>query len=122
MAEGFLRSFDPDLQVFSAGTNPAEHVNSSAIKVMGEIGIDISKQLTKNVDTFINQSFDYVITVCDNAKETCPVFHGRVGQRIHFSFADPAAVRGTAEEILSAFRRTRDEIRRRLSEFYSEIC
>ena len=78
MAEGYLKSLDNNLEVFSAGTKPAERVNIIAIKVMQEIGIDISKGEPQNVEKYISQSFDYVITVCDNAKETCPVFMGNV--------------------------------------------
>ena len=82
MAEGFLKSFDHNLEVFSAGTNPAEKVNPFAVKAMKEIGIDISNGVAENVDKYLDQSFDYVITVCDNAKETCPVFTGNVKQSV----------------------------------------
>jgi protein-tyrosine-phosphatase len=93
MAEGFLKSFDLNLEVFSAGTHPAEKVNPFAVKVMKEVGIDLSNRRPKNVSEFLNQSFDYVITVCDNAKETCPVFVGQVKHRVHLSFEDPAEAR-----------------------------
>ena len=86
MAEGFLKSFDEDLEVFSAGTNPAHKVSSHAIKVMDEIGLDISSNMPEDVDKYLDQSFDYVITVCGNAKETCPVFSGKAGagrQTVH---------------------------------------
>jgi arsenate reductase (thioredoxin) len=118
MAEGFLKSFDPGLDVASAGTYPARRVHPYAIQVMDEIGIDISSAYTKNVDEFIHDSFDYVITVCDHAKESCPVFRGKVDQRIHIGFRDPAAVFGTPEEVLAAFRSVRDEIKKRLFDFY----
>ncbi len=84
MAEGFLKSFDKNLEVFSAGTKPAEKVNPFAVKAMSEIGIDISKGVAENVDKYLSQSFDYVITVCDNAKETCPVFMGDVKHRLAY--------------------------------------
>jgi arsenate reductase len=118
MAEGFLKSFDPTLEVFSAGTNPASRMSSRAIQVMKEIGIDISVGLPKLVDQFTGEPFDYVITVCDHAKETCPVFTGTVGSRLHIGFDDPAGATGTTEEILSVFRRVRDEIKEQFYDFY----
>lgn len=118
MAEGFLKSFDVNLEVYSAGTNPSAQVHPKAIQVMKEVGIDLSANYPKNVDQFINESFDYVITVCDNAKETCPVFIGKVGKQLHIGFEDPAEAKGTEEEILSEFRRIRDEIKRDFFEFY----
>lgn len=118
MAEGFLKSFDPELEVFSAGTNPSPQVHPNAVKVMKEAGIDLSNNYPKNVDEFINQSFDYVITVCDNAKETCPVFMGKVKHQLHIGFEDPAEATGTEEEILNTFRRIRDEIKRDFYQFY----
>ncbi len=121
MAEGFLKSLDPSLEVFSAGTNPAQHVNSNAIKVMNEIGIYISNGYPKKVDEFVNQSFDYVITVCDNAKETCPVFTGNVTHKLHIGFDDPADAIGTEEEVLLVYRRVRDEIVEEFTAFYQKI-
>lgn len=118
MAEGFLKSFDKELEVYSAGTKPAESVNPKAIQVMKEVGIDISNNYSKDVEQFINQSFDYVITVCDNAKETCPVFIGNVGKQLHIGFEDPADATGTEEEILSIFRKVRDEIKKEFYDFY----
>ena len=118
MAEGFLKSFDKKLEVYSAGTNPSNHVHPNAVLVMNETGIDLSKNITKNVDQFLNRSFDFVITVCDNAKETCPVFIGKVRKQIHIGFEDPAEAKGTKEEILSVFRRIRDEIKNEFYEFY----
>jgi arsenate reductase len=120
MAEGFLRSFDTNLDVFSAGTHPAEKVNPFAVKVMKEVGIDLSNRRPKKVGEFLNQSFDYVITVCYNAKETCPVFVGRVKHRVHLSFEDPAEARGTDDEVIRVFRRVRDEIRKVFDQFYSQ--
>lgn len=118
MAEGFLKSFDSNLEVYSAGTNPAEKINPKAVQVMKEIGIDISNGFPENVEKYINQSFDYVITVCDNAKETCPVFIGKVGKQLHIGFEDPAEATGTEEEILAVFRKVRDEIKKEFYEFY----
>lgn len=120
MAEAFLKSFDPSLVVHSAGTNPSTRVHPKAIQVMKEAGIDLSSAFPKNVDRFINEPFDYVITVCDNAKETCPVFVGKVKHRLHIGFDDPAEAQGTEEEILAVFRRVRDEIKKDFSHFYSE--
>jgi arsenate reductase len=120
MAEGLLRSFDPNLQVFSAGTNPSDKVNPFAVQVMKEIGIDISRQYPKSVNQFIEQPFDYLITVCNNAKETCPVFVGQVKHRLHLSFEDPAEVRGTDTEVSQIFRRIRDEIRRVFHDLYHQ--
>ncbi len=120
MAEAFLKSFDRELNVQSAGTNPSESVNNYTIKVMQEISIDISKNKPKNVDIFIKDSFDYVITVCDNAKETCPVFFGKVGNTMHIGFEDPAEAKGTDEEILQEHRRIRDLIRNYFYKFYND--
>lgn len=120
MAEGFLKSFDPELEVYSAGTKPAERVNPKAVQVMNEIGVDISNGTPENVDQYLSQSFDYVITVCDNAKETCPVFLGKVNERLHIGFDDPADAIGTEEEILNEFRRIRDEIKNGFYQFYIE--
>ncbi|HOM05639.1 MAG TPA: arsenate reductase ArsC [Candidatus Kapabacteria bacterium] len=121
MAEGFLKQLDSSLEVFSAGTNPASEVNPNAVLVMKEIGIDISKQYPKLVDNFINEEFDYVITVCDNAKETCPVFTGKVRNRLHIPFDDPADATGSADEVLAVYRRVRDEIKSEFSKFYNLI-
>lgn len=120
MAEGFLRSFDEHLEVFSAGTKPEKEVNSSAIRVMKEKGIDISDHYPKNVDQYLNDSFDYVITVCDSAKETCPVFMGDVKNRFHMGFEDPAGAKGTEEEILQKFRDVRDKIEKEFLSFYEK--
>jgi arsenate reductase len=116
MAEGLLRHDAGDVyEVFSAGTKPTR-VRPEAISVMREVGIDISGHRPKSVDEFAGQDFDYVITVCDNAKESCPIFPAKT-KRIHWSIEDPAAARGSAEEILTAFRRARDELRARLQAF-----
>jgi len=118
MAEGFLKSFDENLEVYSAGTKPAERVNPFAVQAMKEIGIDISSGVAENVDKYLSQSFDYVITVCDNAKETCPVFMGNVKHRLHIGFDDPADTVGTEEEVIPVYRRVRDEIKTDFYKFY----
>ncbi|MDP1676228.1 MAG: arsenate reductase ArsC [Bacteroidota bacterium] len=120
MAEGFLKSFDPSLEVLSAGTKAASRVHPKAIQVMSKIGIDLSQNYPKTVEQFLSQSFDYVITVCDNAKESCPVFFGNVKHRLHIGFDDPADATGTEEEIIAVFRRVRDEIKRDFYRFYTE--
>ncbi|TNJ39262.1 arsenate reductase ArsC [Chlorobaculum thiosulfatiphilum] len=120
MAEGFLRSFDHELEVFSAGTIPAGEVHPLAVQVMREVGIDISANQPKSVDVFLSRPFDYVVTVCDGAKESCPLFTGEVKHRLHIGFDDPAAATGSAEEVLAVFRRVRDEIEARFGEFYRE--
>jgi arsenate reductase (thioredoxin) len=119
MAEGLLRhDAGRSFEVSSAGTKPAP-VRPEAIAVMRELGIDISSHHSKSVDEFAGQEFDYVITVCDNAKESCPVFPART-QRIHWSIEDPAPVQGSEEERLAVFRRIRDELRSRLRSFAQE--
>ena len=120
MAEGFLRSFDSKLEVYSAGTSAEEKVNPYAVKVMKEVGIDISGQQPEPVEKYLDKSIDYVITVCDGAKEVCPVFAGDVNNRLHIGFEDPAKARGTQEEILPVYRRVRDEIREEFHKFYKE--
>lgn len=121
MAGAFLTSFDPSLEVYSAGTNPSTRVHPKAVQVMKEVGIDLDGAAPKSVDRFIGESFDYVITVCDNAKETCPIFTGKVAHRLHIGFDDPAEAAGAEEHILHVFRRVRDEIRERFHQFYVEI-
>ena len=121
MAEGILKSFDSELEVFSAGTKPAEKVNPKAVKVMREIGLDISKAVPENVEKYLSHSFDYVITVCNNAKETCPVFFGKVIEQLHIGFEDPADAIGTEDEILAVFRKVRDEIKNDFYKFYKSI-
>jgi arsenate reductase (thioredoxin) len=116
MAEGLLRQMGgTQFEVFSAGTKPSG-VNALAIEVMREVGIDISKQRSKSVGGFAGQEFATVITVCDNAAEECPIFPG-APQRAHWSLPDPAAVSGTREEKLGAFRKVRDELERRIRSF-----
>jgi len=118
MAEGFLRSFDPQLEVFSAGTEPSDRVHPKAVVVMQELGIDLSGHYPQKVDAYLDQAFDYVITVCGHAQENCPVFLGEVKQQLHIGFEDPAEATGTEEQILREFRRIRDEIRERMHAFY----
>jgi arsenate reductase len=120
MAEGFLKSFDSRLEVFSAGTNPEKAVNPRAIQVMKEIGIDISSHYPKSLDKFINNEFDYVITVCDNASKNCPVFSGKVKNRLHIGFEDPADAVGTEDEKLDFYRKIRDEIHFEFEKFYKD--
>jgi arsenate reductase len=120
MGEGFLKSFDSSLEVYSAGTNPSDQVHPKAVQVMDEVGVNISKGYPKDVDLFLNQAFDYVITVCDNARETCPVFLGKVKEQLHIGFEDPAEATGTEQEILTVFRTIRDEIKRDFGNFYEE--
>jgi arsenate reductase len=120
MAEGLFRLHIGDrYEVFSAGTKPAS-VRPEAIEVMREIGIDISSHHSKSVEEFVGQEFAYVITVCDNAKESCPVFSGKT-QRIHWSLADPAAVQGSEEERKAVFRQIRDQIASRIKAFVETL-
>jgi len=118
MAEGLFRQAGGDrYEVFSAGTKPSL-VRPEAVAVMREIGIDISRHRSKSVDEFAGQKMDLVITVCDNAKESCPVFPGTT-QRLHWPFEDPAALAGSEEQRLAAFRSIRDQIRARIQRFLS---
>lgn len=119
MAEGLLRHMAGDrLEVHSAGTRPGS-VRPEAIAVLAELGIDIRGHWSKHVDDFAGQHFDYVITVCDHAQESCPVFAAGT-RRIHWSFEDPAGATGSEPHRLAEFRRIRDQISRRLTEFVSE--
>lgn len=120
MAEGFLKSFDPRLEVFSAGTQPDSQANPNAVAAMNELGIDISGNKPKSVDSFLTDPFDYVITVCGGAQETCPAFIGKVKTRLHIGFDDPADAVGTTEEVMPVYRRVRDEIKEGFKAFYQE--
>jgi arsenate reductase len=120
MAQGFLKSFNPQLEVYSAGTAPADRVNPYGIKAMLEVNIDISNGKPENIDRYLDQSFDYVITVCDHARESCPMFLGNVGEQLHIGFDDPADATGSEEEIMAVFRRVRNEIKERFAQFYRE--
>jgi arsenate reductase (thioredoxin) len=116
IGEGLLRHDAGDrFEVSSAGTHPSR-VRPEAITVMHEIGIDISNQRSKSVDEFAGEQFDYVLTVCDQARESCPIYPGH-GQRLHHAFPDPAAIQGSEEERLHAFRKVRDQIRSYLHHF-----
>lgn len=119
MAEGILRFMCGNkYDVYSAGVNPTE-VNPKAIKVMSEINIDISGHASKHVDQFKNKKFDIFITVCDNAKETCPIVEGKV---INWSFFDPAEKIGSDEEILNVFREVRDQIKSKIKDYFIGEC
>lgn len=120
MAEGFLKSFDATLNVYSAGTKPAFEVHPIAIKVMKELNIDLSENKPEAVSKFLNDKFDFVITVCSDAKESCPMFTGNVKHRIHIGFDDPADTLGNMDEIIKEFRSIRDEIKKDFFEFYKE--
>ena len=119
MAQGFLQSFDKKNEVFSAGTFPASKINSNAVKVMGEAGIDISHNSPKNVSQYLDTEWDYVITVCDDANETCPFFLGKVKHRLHMGFEDPSNAIGSEDFIISEFRKIRDQIKATFYKFYN---
>ena len=119
MGEGLFRHEGGGAyEVASAGTNPSQ-VRSEAVAVMKELGIDISGQRSKSLGEFDGQSFDYVVTVCDNARDTCPVFPAGT-ERIHWSLEDPAAVQGSEQERLAAFRRIRERLHERVKTFLRE--
>lgn len=120
MAHGFLQSFDREIEVFSAGTEPAAKVNPRAVEVMKEAGIHISHHTPKRVDQYLNDEWDYVITVCGDANENCPAFFGKVKHRLHIGFEDPSHAKGTEEYIWSEFRRVRDQIKESFYQFYVE--
>ncbi len=120
MAHGFLQSIDKDLSVFSAGTKPAEKVNPKAVEVMKEAGVDISGHNPHNVTEYLDEPWDYVITVCGGANENCPVFTGDVKHRLHIGFDDPSDAKGSDEFVASEFRRVRDEIIVRFKKFYND--
>jgi len=121
MTAGFLKRWAPEFEILSAGTKPEEKVNPYAVQVMKEVGIDISNGYPKSVNLFTKDKFDYVITVCDGAKEVCPVFTGEVKHRLHIGFEDPADAKGTPEEILPVYRKVRDQIREQFSALLTEI-
>ena len=120
MAHGFLQSFDPSIEVYSAGTEASGKLNQKAVKVMSEIGIDISRHTSDPVEKYLNDEWDYVITVCGGANETCPTFIGKVKNRLHIGFDDPSHAIGSDEFIWSEFLRVRDEIKKRFYKLYSE--
>ena len=118
MAQGFLQSFDQKPEVYSAGTEPARQVQPKAVQVMKEKGIDISDRTPKMVDEYLNDEWDYVITVCDDANETCPAFFGEVKNRLHMGFEDPSKAIGTEEYVLGEYRRVQDEIKTAFKKLY----
>ena len=120
MAAGFMTTFDHQLEVHSAGTDPSSQIHPKAVQVMAELGIDISQGQPKSVDRFIKESFDFVITVCASARETCPLFPGEIRETLHIGFSDPAEAEGAEDEILTEFRRVRDEIKQRFRQFYDD--
>jgi len=120
MAEGFLLSFDKRLQVFSAGTQPSSEVHPLAIKAMKQVNIDIKQNYPKPVTDFLLDDFDYVITVCGGANESCPIFTGNVKHKLHIGFDDPAEATGTKDEIMGEFIRIRNEIELDFRKFYIE--
>jgi arsenate reductase len=120
MAHGFLQSFNNNITVCSAGTQPAQQVNPTAVKVMSEAGVDISMHTPDIVDKYLNEEWDYVITVCDDANETCPAFFGKVKSRLHIGFEDPSHKTGTPEFIMGEYYRIRDLIKDRFFEFYTK--
>jgi len=120
MAHGFLKSFDDRITVCSAGTEPAKQINQRAVMVMKEAGIDISHHTPKFVDQYLGEEWEYVITVCDHANETCPLFMGKVKYRLHKGFEDPSNATGSEEFKMSEFRRIRDLIRTEFEDFYEK--
>ena len=118
MAHGFLQALDAELEVHSAGTKPAMQVNPLAVKVMKEAGIDISGHTPKSVELYLNEEWDYIITVCGGANESCPSFTGNVKHRLHIGFDDPSDAIGDEAYIMSEFHRVRDEIAQRFTQFY----
>ena len=121
MAEGLINArLSPDYKAVSAGTRPSGYVHPKAIQVMDELGVDLSQNRSKNTDEFRGQYFDHVITVCDSAKENCPVWLDAAGQKTHIGFDDPAEATGTDEEISAEFRRVRDEIADQVLNFLKE--
>jgi len=111
MAHGFLKSFDKNLEVFSAGTEASGKLNRGAAKAMKEIGIDISNHTSDSVEKYLKEEWDYVITVCGGANEKCPAFIGKVKNRLHIGFDDPSHAVGTDKFIWSEYIRVRDEIK-----------
>ncbi|MEN9444077.1 MAG: hypothetical protein RIS47_967 [Bacteroidota bacterium] len=120
MAHGFLQSFDSRIEVCSAGTEASGKLNAKAVAVMGEIGIDISRHTSDSVSIYLGKSWDFVITVCGGANESCPAFIGDVRTRLHIGFDDPSHAEGTEEFIMSEFHRVRDEIKSGFYNFYLE--
>lgn len=120
MAHGFLQSFDPSITVRSAGTEASGKLNQKAVKAMAEVGIDISHHTSDPVEQYLEEEWDYVITVCGGANETCPSFLGKVKKRLHIGFDDPSHAEGTEEFIWSEFIRVRNEIREAFHKLYTD--
>lgn len=120
MAHGILQAFDKRIKVYSAGTQPADKVHPKAIDAVAELGLDIGDHYPKLVDIYLNETWDYVITVCGGANESCPMFLGKVKKQIHIGFDDPAHATGTETEIMGEFRRVRNEILRDFFTFYNK--
>jgi len=120
MAHGFLQSFDRNITVCSAGTEASGKLNQKAVAVMKEVGIDISHHTSDSVDLYLDQEWDYVITVCGGANENCPAFFGKVKHRLHMGYDDPSHAVGTDDFISSEFIRVRDEIKEGFLKFYTE--
>lgn len=120
MAHGFMQSLDDNITVCSAGTKPAECIHPLAVKVMNEVGIDISSHTPQSVDDYLQLPWDYVITVCGGANESCPTFIGAVGHRLHIGFEDPSKSEGTEDFVLSEFRKVRDEIKMSFYNLYNK--
>jgi arsenate reductase len=120
MAHGFLQSFDPAITVCSAGTQASGKLNEKAVAAMKEAGIDISHHTSDSVEIYLKEEWDYVITVCGGAKESCPYFIGKVKHRLHMGYDDPSHATGTEEFIWSEFIRVRDEIKEGFYKFYME--
>jgi len=120
MAHGFLKTFDKRIQVESAGTEASGKLNHKAVEVMKEIGIDISDHRSDSVEKYLDQEWDYVITVCGGANENCPAFLGKVKNRLHMGYDDPSHAVGTPEFIQSEYYRVRDEIKEGFTKFYLE--
>lgn len=120
MAHGFLQSFDPSITVCSAGTEASGRLNPGAVAAMKEAGIDISHHTSDSVTKYLNNEWDFVITVCGGANESCPSFLGKVKHRLHIGFDDPSHAVGSEEFIKSEFRRVRDEIRESFWKLYIE--
>lgn len=118
MAHGFLQSYDSGISVCSAGTNASGKLNQTAVKVMKEAGIDISHHTSDPVEKYLGEEWDFVITVCGGANETCPAFIGKVKHRLHIGFDDPSHTVGTDDFIMSEFRRVRDEIKDKFYDLY----
>ncbi|MFI3279895.1 MAG: arsenate reductase ArsC [Rikenellaceae bacterium] len=121
MAHGFLQSFDKSLEVYSAGTEASGKLNEGAVKAMAEVGIDISVHTSDSVEKYLGELWDYVITVCGGANQSCPAFVGKVAHRLHIGFDDPSHAVGSPEFIESEFRRVRDEIKERFYQFYTQL-